>query len=1000
MENSAEPSSSISFTSSSHLSNGSMSDKAYASGGPEAGKDKGCVGKEGNPKYWMTNILPYGRIGYEAFLTFLSYLYTGKLRPSPVEVSTCVDNICAHDVCRPAIDFAVELMYASAIFQVSELVSLFQRRLLNLVGKAVVEDVIPIVVVAFHCQLSQLLTQCIHRVARSDLEAISIEKELPSKVAEEIRLLRLKSQAEQENKVAPLDSLHEKRVKGIHKALDSDDVELVRLLLTESDITLDEAYALHYAVAYCDPKIVTEVLSLGLSDVNLRNTRGNTVLHVAARLKEPSIIVSLLTKGASASEPTFEGQSALSICKRSTRPKEYQMKRENGQEANKDRMCIDILEREMRRNPIAGDASISSLAMADDLHMKFLYLEDRVAFARMFFPTEAKLAMEIAHAETTSVLAGLLSSRGSSGNLMEVDLNETPITQNKRLLSRIETLSRTVVCFDLMKSVLVELGRHYFPHCSQVLDKFMEDDLPDAFYLEKGTPEEQRMKRMRYMELKDEVNRAFNKDKAELHRSGFSSSYSASFKERTSYKVREEQLVEELKVDMKRGLKEVSNDYMRQLQMVDAIQRLGIAYHFKEEIDQALQNLFETFHDYSKENHDLYSTALSFRLLRQHGYRVSCEIFDKFKDARGEFKVPNIEEVKGVLEFYEATHLRVHGEDVLEHGFVFSRNYLESVLPTLTNPIAQQVHHALNHYSNRRGLPRLEARHYISIYAQYSSHHKGLLRLAKLDFNLLQSFHKKELSELYRWWKGIEVEKKLSYARDRMVETYFWILGVYFEPEYAVARKILTRVQALASLVDDTFDAYATFQELQIFTQAIERWNISCLDQLPDYMKIIYKELLEVYEEIEEEMKNKEQNIGSPMELKQCCEQRGLRLVLSQPHIVRAALVICRLTDDIVGHEFERKRDHVPSSIECYIEEHHVSKQDAVDEFKNRIEAAWKDINEAFLRPTKIPAPLLDRILNFSRVIEVMYSKGDWYTHVGPEMQSFINQLLIEPIPE
>ncbi|KAK4399507.1 Bicyclogermacrene synthase [Sesamum angolense] len=513
--------------------------------------------------------------------------------------------------------------------------------------------------------------------------------------------------------------------------------------------------------------------------------------------------------------------------------------------------------------------------------------------------------------------------------------------------------------------------------------------------------------------------------------------------------VREEQLVEELKVDMKRGLKEVSNDYMRQLQMVDAIQRLGIAYHFKEEIDQALQNLFETFHDYCKENHDLYSTALSFRLLRQHGYRVSCEIFEKFKDARGEFKVPNIEEVKGVLEFYEATHLRVHGEDVLEHGFVFSRNYLESVLPTLTNPIAQQVHHALNHYSNRRGLPRLEARHYISIYEQYSSHHKGLLRLAKLDFNLLQSFHKKELSELYRWWKGIEVEKKLSYARDRMVETYFWILGVYFEPEYAVARKILTRVQALASLVDDTFDAYATFQELQIFTQAIERWSISCLDQLPDYMKIIYKELLEVYEEIEEEMRKQgtEYRVAYGIEamkvvvrdyleevkwreqaykptteeymrvatrscaytsliiisflgMADVASREAFDWVLSQPRIVRAALVICRLTDDIVGHEFERKRDHVPSSIECYIEEHNVSKQDAVDEFKNRIEAAWKDINEAFLRPTKIPAPLLDRILNFSRVIEVMYSKGDWYTNVGPEMQSFINQLLIEPIPE
>jgi regulatory protein NPR1 len=74
----------------------------------------------------MSELLPYGNVGYEAFLIFLSYLYTGKLKPSPMEVSTCVDNVCAHDACRPAITFAVELTYASSIFQVPELVSLFQ----------------------------------------------------------------------------------------------------------------------------------------------------------------------------------------------------------------------------------------------------------------------------------------------------------------------------------------------------------------------------------------------------------------------------------------------------------------------------------------------------------------------------------------------------------------------------------------------------------------------------------------------------------------------------------------------------------------------------------------------------------------------------------------------------------------------------------------------------------------------------------------------------------
>nr|UVV34373.1 regulation protein [Actinidia chinensis] len=586
MANSAEPSSSISFTSSSYVSNGSISYNKISVSGAEMGSgldiislsklscnleqllvDSSCdysdaeivvestpigvhrcilaarsrffqelfkkeqVGfeKEGKPKYNVSDLLPHGRVGYDAFLIFLSYLYTGKLKPFPPEVSTCVDNVCAHDACRPAIQFSVELMYASSIFQVPELASLFQRRLLNFVGKALVEDVIPILVVAFHCQSSQLVTQCVHRVAGSDLDNISLEKELPFDVAENIKLLRLKSQADNEND-APPDPLREKRVRRIHKALDSDDVELVKLLLTESNITLDEAYALHYAVAYCDPKVVSEVLGLGLADVNLQNARGYTVLHIAAMRKEPSIIVSLLTKGAHASDTTSDGRSAVSICRRITRPKDYLAKKEQGQETNKDKICIDVLEREMWRNPMVGDVSMSSPTMADDLHMKLLYLENRVAFSRLFFPAEAKLAMDIAHAETKSGFTGLQASRGSSGNLREVDLNETPIMQNKRLLSRMQALSKTV-----------EMGRRYFPHCSLVLDKFMEDDLPDLFYLEKGTPEEQKIKRTRFQELKDDVQMAFNKDKAEAerHRSVFSSSSSSSsMKNCANYKIR------------------------------------------------------------------------------------------------------------------------------------------------------------------------------------------------------------------------------------------------------------------------------------------------------------------------------------------------------------------------------------------------------------------------------------------------------------------------------
>uniref|UniRef100_A0A2C9U8Y0 Uncharacterized protein n=1 Tax=Manihot esculenta TaxID=3983 RepID=A0A2C9U8Y0_MANES len=473
-------------------------------------QEKGSLDKEGKPKYCMTDLLPYGNVGYEAFLVFLNYLYTGKLMPSPIEVSTCVDTSCAHDACRPAINFAVEMLYASSIFQVPELVSLFQRRLVNFVDKAHVEDVIPILLVAFHCQSNQLVAQCADRIARSDLDNIWIEKELPYEVSENIKFLRKMPVSDDEQNVEAVDPMREKRIRRIHKALDSDDVELVKLLLTESEVTLDDAYALHYAAAYCDPKVVSEVLGLSLADVNLKNSQGYTVLHIAAMRREPAVIVSLLAKGASALESTLDGRSAVSICRRLTRLKDYIAKIEQGQEANKDRLCIDVLEREMRRNPMAVDASLTSHSTSDDLHMKLL---------------EAKVAMHIANAEKTSQFAGFSASKGVNGNFREVDLNETPMIQKKRLLSRLEELNKTV-----------EMGRRYFPSCSEVLDKFMEDDLPD-FYLEKGSTDEQRIKRMRFMELKEEVLKAFNKDKAERPVLSSSSSTS-SLIERASNRLR------------------------------------------------------------------------------------------------------------------------------------------------------------------------------------------------------------------------------------------------------------------------------------------------------------------------------------------------------------------------------------------------------------------------------------------------------------------------------
>lgn len=75
----------------------------------------------------------------------------------------------------------------------------------------------------------------------------------------------------------------------------------------------------------------------------------------------------------------------------------------------------------------------------------------------------------------------------------------------------------------------------------------------------------------------------------------------------------------------------------------------------------------------------------------------------------------------------------------------------------------------------------------------------------------------------HRWWKNLDFATKLPFARDRLVECYFWMLGVYFEPQYYLARKISTKVIAMASIIDDIYDVHGTLDKLILLTDAISR---------------------------------------------------------------------------------------------------------------------------------------------------------------------------------
>ncbi|CAN4126530.1 unnamed protein product [Withania somnifera] len=424
--------------------------------------------------------------------------------------------------------------------------------------------------------------------------------------------------------------------------------------------------------------------------------------------------------------------------------------------------------------------------------------------------------------------------------------------------------------------------------------------------------------------------------------------------------------IEVLKEQTRSMLLATGRELAETLNLIDVIERLGIAYHFDKEIDDMLGQIYNENYDFEGDDYnDLCTCALQFRLLRQHGYNVSLKIFGKFLDGNGKLKESLASDVLGLLSLYEASHVRAHGEDILEDALAFSTIHLESATPNLNSPLKEQVTHALEQ-ALHKGIPRIEIRFFISsIYEKQEIKNDVLLRFAKLDYNLLQMLHKQELYEVSRWWKDLNFVKTLPYARDRVVECYFWALGVYFEPQYSQARVMLVKTIAMISIVDDTYDAYGTVEELATYTDVIQRWDIKEIDRLPDYMKISYKAILDLYEDYEKEMSSD-----------------------GRSHVVYYA-----------KERVEKNRGQLSTGIECYMRDYCVSTKEAMAKFQEMGEAGWKDINEGMLRPTPIPMEFLSRILNLARLVDVTYKHNeDGYTHPEKVLKPHIIAMVVDSI--
>ncbi|KAI0524925.1 hypothetical protein KFK09_004315 [Dendrobium nobile] len=512
---------------------------------------------------------------------------------------------------------------------------------------------------------------------------------------------------------------------------------------------------------------------------------------------------------------------------------------------------------------------------------------------------------------------------------------------------------------------------------------------------------------------------------------------------------------EKLKEDVKRLIKEKS--FADQLKLFDSLQMLGVAYHFEEEIKYLL-NLMK----YSEEkvrmefNGDVYAMALYFRLSRQHGFEISKDLLVKsYKYESGCFKPSVFDNIKGMLSLYEASFLAMDGEDAIDDAKEFALKHLNDFMRSNSskNPLlAQHIAMALELPLHHR-IPKFQAQMFI----EHSRHIEEInvdsivFELGQLEFNMTQSIYKRELKEISKWWAEVSnvFDSKLNFARDWPVESYFLAVGMAVEPQFSTYRKELAKALCFINVIDDIYDIYGLLDELQLFTNAVDRWEFASIKSLPEYMKICLEGLFNMVNSLASKIK--EENgldvlpnlkrawldlckaymvearwyyngycptfaeyldnawisvaapLGSVMTL--CLSENLTNLSLEgfdfYPSSIRQSSIIFRLYNDLGTSKGELRRGDVSKSLQCYMKEKHVSELEAQKCMKSIINKCWKELNREWIKASRYEEPFKMVAINLPRVAHLFYLQSN-DENVGElnleKMNDYVISLFLKPI--
>nr|XP_043629278.1 (E)-beta-ocimene synthase, chloroplastic-like [Erigeron canadensis] len=510
--------------------------------------------------------------------------------------------------------------------------------------------------------------------------------------------------------------------------------------------------------------------------------------------------------------------------------------------------------------------------------------------------------------------------------------------------------------------------------------------------------------------------------------------------------------VEKLEDDVMKMIMDYENDGSSTLtlllELVDNIERLGLGYRFQTNIMRALNKVasLNDQHDLRLEEDNLHAVSLKFRLLRQHGYSVCEDFLERFKDIDGGLRgFLGKADVKSLLSLYEASYLALEGETSLHEAKLMATEILLKLNRLENEAMYDQVNHALETPLYRRML-RLEARWYIDAYGKQEDANKLLLELAILDFNMVQTTHKKDLQEVSKWWKDIGLARKLSFIRDRIMECFFGSVGGTFEPQYSSCRLGITKVFALINTIDDIFDHYGSLDELKVFNSAVKRWDINAIEAMPEYLQVGFLALFNTVNEIgydtliaqgrnpipilakvwgdlfeafmvearwsgsnhmptlAEYLDNAWRSVAGMVTLthgyfliNQEVNKDATKSLDKCHDLYKWSSMIARLYNDLAASSDEIEKG--VNAISCYMNDQSVSEEVAREHIESLVDKAWMKMIEARISCSgELADPVIETAINQARVVQCIYQYGDKVKSPDATTKAGILSMLIQPI--